>query len=150
MASCVAAGKLLDLSESQLGHAISLALVPQIPLRQTRAGEARRRIGAWLRVSASQVLVVSQIAVSLLLLVEAGLFLRTLTKLNAVELGFNREHLLLVSVNARQAGYQDAALIRYYDNLENRLRGIPGVRAASLSSYALASNSSSSSNGRIV
>jgi 2-methylcitrate dehydratase len=39
VASAVAAGKLLGLTEIELGHAVSLALVPQIPLRQTRAGE---------------------------------------------------------------------------------------------------------------
>lgn len=39
VASAVAAGKLLGLTQAQLGHAVSLALVPQIPLRQTRAGE---------------------------------------------------------------------------------------------------------------
>ena len=67
-------------------------------LKQTRAGESRKRIGGWLRVSLSQLLVVNQIAVSLLLLVAAGLFARTLGKLNSVELGFNREHLLLFGV----------------------------------------------------
>jgi predicted Kef-type K+ transport protein len=75
-------------------------------LKQTRAGESRKRIVAWVRVSLSQVLVVNQFAVSLLLLVAAGLFARTLGKLNSVELGFNREHLLF-GVNARQAGYRD-------------------------------------------
>ena len=57
---------------------------------------------------------VTQIAVSLLLLVAAGLFVRTLTKLNSVELGFNRENLLLFNVNARQAGYRedDDAVLR--------------------------------------
>lgn len=39
VASAVAAGKLLGLTQAQLAHAVSLALVPQIPLRQTRAGE---------------------------------------------------------------------------------------------------------------
>ena len=84
-------------------------------LKQTRAGESRKRIGAWLRVSLSQTLVVTQIAVSLLLLVAAGLFVRTLTKLNSIELGFNQEKLLLFNVNARQAGLQagrDAAVLR--------------------------------------
>ena len=79
-------------------------------LKQTRAGESRKRIGAWLRVSLSQCLVVTQIAVSLLLLVAAGLFVRTLANLNSIDLGFNRERLLLFSVNARQAGYGDEAL----------------------------------------
>jgi predicted permease len=110
-------------------------------LRQTRAGEQRRRIGAWLRVSLSQTLVVTQIAVSLLLLVAAGLFVRTLTKLNSVELGFNQEHLLVFSVNARQAGYRDQALQQYFENLLARLAAIPGVRAATASESALVSHS---------
>ena len=55
-------------------------------LKQTRTGEAKRRVGAWLKVTLSQVLVVTQITVSLLLLVAAGLFARTLAKLNSVEL----------------------------------------------------------------
>ena len=48
---------------------------------------------------------VAQIAISLfLLVVAAGLFVRTLSNLNSIELGFNRERLLLVSMNASQAG----------------------------------------------
>jgi predicted permease len=110
-------------------------------LRQTRAGEQRRRIGAWLRVSLSQTLVATQIAVSLLLLVAAGLFVRTLSKLNSVELGFNREQLLVFSVNARQAGYRNQALQQYFENLLARLSAIPGVRAATASESALVSHS---------
>src|SRR6185436_6123476 len=109
-------------------------------LKQTRAGESRKRMGAWLRVSLSQTLVVTQIAVSLLLLVAAGLFVRTLTKLNSVELGFNREHLLLFSVNARQAGYRDQALARFLENLHARLATIPGVTAVSASNFPMVAN----------
>jgi predicted permease len=110
-------------------------------LKQTRAGETRRRIGARLRVSLSQTLVVSQIAVSLLLLVAAGLFVRTLNNLNSVELGFNRERLLLFNVNPREAGYRDEALARFFASLHARLATIPGVRSATASSYAMVSNS---------
>ena len=110
-------------------------------LKQTRAGESRKRIGGWLRVSLSQLLVVNQIAVSLLLLVAAGLFVRTLDKLNSVELGFNREHLLLFGVNARQAGYRDEALTQFLGNLHERLAAIPGVRSATASDIALVANS---------
>src|SRR6185436_203708 len=106
-------------------------------LKQTRAGESRKRMGAWLRVSLSQTLVVTQIAVSLLLLVAAGLFVRTLTKLNSIELGFNREHLLLFSVNARQAGYRDEALARFFVSLHERLAAIPGVRGATASNMPM-------------
>jgi macrolide transport system ATP-binding/permease protein len=110
-------------------------------LKQTRAAGDRKRIAAWLRVSLSQALVVSQIAVSLLLLVAAGLFVRTLTKLNSVELGFHRDHLLLFSVNARQAGYRDQAIARFFENLHAAVAGIPGVRDASASNLVLVSQS---------
>ncbi len=110
-------------------------------LKQVRAGESRKRIGAWLKVSLSQALVVSQIAVSLLLLVAAGLFIRTLTKLNSVELGFNREHLLLFNVNARQAGYRDQAIAHFFDSLLQRMTTIPGVRSATASNNAMVANS---------
>jgi macrolide transport system ATP-binding/permease protein len=106
-------------------------------LKQMRAGEHRLRFYPWLRVSLSQVLTVSQIAISMLLLVAAGLFVHTLTNLNSIALGFNRESVLLVSVNARQAGYKDDALLRFYHNLLGRFSSLPGVRSASFSNYAL-------------
>ena len=110
-------------------------------LKQTRAGESRKRIGAWLKVSMSQTLVVTQIAVSLLLLVSAGLFVRTLTKLNSIDVGFNRENLLLFNVNARQAGYREEAMPRFFANLHERFASIPGVRSASASNMAMVSHS---------
>jgi predicted permease len=110
-------------------------------MKQTRAGDARKRIGGWLKVSMSQALVVTQIAVSLLLLMAAGLFVRTLAKLNSIEVGFNREHLLLFSVNARQAGYRDAAMARFFEDVHQRLAAVPGVRSASASNMAMVSNS---------
>ncbi len=118
-------------------------------LKQTRGGEQRFRLHSWMRVSLSQVLAVAQIAISLLLLVAAGLFVRTLTNLNSIAVGFNRENLLLVSLNARQAGYKDDALVRFYRDLHARLSGIPGVRSASYCNYALVSGSRSSTDARI-
>jgi macrolide transport system ATP-binding/permease protein len=113
-------------------------------LKQTRSGEQHLRLYPWLRVSLSQVLAVSQIAVSMLLLVAAGLFVHTLTNLNSIALGFNRESLLLVTVNARQAGYKDDALMRFYHDLLGRFSSLPGVRSATLSNYALVSGSRNS------
>jgi ABC-type antimicrobial peptide transport system permease subunit len=107
-------------------------------LKQTRAGERRFRIRGPLRVSLGQVLAVGQIAMSLLLLAWAALFVRTLSNLNSIAVGFNRENLLLVNLNARQAGYKDDGLMRFYHDLQSRLAGLPGVRTASLSNYATA------------
>ena len=118
-------------------------------LKLTRAGEARKRFGTWLKVSLSQVLVVTQIAVSLLLLIAAGLFVRTLAKLNSIEVGFNREHLLLFSVNARQAGYRDRAMARFFEDVHERLAAVPGVRSASASSMAMVSNSVNSTRATV-
>jgi predicted permease len=104
-------------------------------LKRARLAEQRRRFGA------GQVLMSVQIATSLLLLVAAGLFVRTLSNLSAIQLGFNREHLLIFSLNARQAGYQGEGLARFYDTLRARLAAIPGVRGATASSMLLASGS---------
>jgi predicted permease len=113
-------------------------------LKQTRAGQSKRRIGSWMKVSLSQTLVVTQIAVSLLLLVAAGLFVRTLTKLNSVELGFSREKLLLFNVNVRQAGYKPEEMPRFFESLHQRFASIPGVRDATATNYAMVSNSMNS------
>jgi macrolide transport system ATP-binding/permease protein len=104
-------------------------------------GRLRRSL---VRISLGHSLVVAQIAVSLLLLITAGLFVRTLSNLRSVSLGFNRENLLLFRVNAWQAGFRDVALARFYDTLLDRLRAIPGVRKASLSTFALVEGSMSS------
>jgi len=118
-------------------------------LKQTRGSEHRLRLHSWLRMSLSQALAVAQIAISLLLLVAAGLFLHTLTNLNSIALGFNRENLLLFTINAKQAGYKDDALIRFYENLQARLSTMPGVRSVTSSNYALVSNSVNSTGVKI-
>jgi macrolide transport system ATP-binding/permease protein len=108
-------------------------------LKQTRAGEQSLRLHSWFRINLTQVLVVSQIAISLVLLVGAGLFLRTLTNLNSTALGFNSDHVLLFSVNPRQAGYDKEALVRFYESLQSRFSGIPGVRSVTSSNFPLVS-----------
>ena len=105
-------------------------------LKQTRGGEQGSRTHRWLPVSLTQGLAVGQIAMSALLLIAAGVFVRSLSNLNSVQVGFNRENLLLVGVNARQAGYQEDALLRFYSDLRTRFSGLPGVRSASLTDFA--------------
>ena len=81
-------------------------------------------------------LVVFQVALSFLILAAAGLFIRTLSNLQSVQLGFNRESLLLFRLNARQAGHGDADIASFYSDLQKRFLVIPGVRGASLSHVA--------------
>ena len=95
------------------------------------------RTGHGVRPRLGHVLIVAQIAVSLLLVIGAGLFIRTLSNLHSIDVGFNREKILLVSINGRQAGYRDAALARFYAGLLDRFREIPGVRSATASNFPL-------------
>ncbi len=105
-------------------------------LKETRASQPGARHFFW-RISLSQVLVVGQIAISLLMLVAAGLFVRTLSNLQSVELGFNRENVLLFQLNARQAGHGDSEIVQFYGDLRQRFATIPGVRNASLADSSL-------------
>ncbi len=91
------------------------------------------------RRPAQHVLVVAQIALSFLLLVAAGLFVRTLNKLHSVQLGYARENILLFSLNARQAGHRDPEITNFYTDLRSRFESIPGVRSATLSQSSIIS-----------
>lgn len=84
-----------------------------------------------------QVLVVGQMAVLMLLLIGAGLFVRTLANLQSIQVGFNTDNLLLFEVNAPQAGYPEATASTFYADLRRRLSEIPGVCAVTLSHSSL-------------
>jgi predicted permease len=100
------------------------------PLKQSR-----RTAGAVSRLSKG--LVVAQVALSLLLLVGAGLFIRTLYNLQQVNLGFNQENLLLFRLQPEKSGYKDERLAQFYQQLFARLDNLPGVRAATFGRVAL-------------
>ncbi|HEY3738546.1 MAG TPA: ABC transporter permease [Bryobacteraceae bacterium] len=93
--------------------------------------------GMGLRRRAQHILVVAQIAFSFLILVAAGLFVRTLENLHSVQLGYARENILLFTLNARQAGYHDAELVTFYSDLRNRFETIPGVSSATLAQSSI-------------
>src|SRR6058998_2276689 len=100
-------------------------------LQNGRGGGPRRR--------AQHVLVVAQIAISFLILVAAGLFVRTLNKLHSVQLGYARENILLFSLNARQAGHRGPEIAMFYTDLRKRFESIPGVSSATLSQSSIIS-----------
>jgi predicted permease len=97
------------------------------------------------RFNLGSVLVVSQVAVSLVLLVGAGLFARSLIKLQQEDLGFNRDNVLLASIDARLAGYKPAELSALYRQLYDRLSALPNVRSATMASYSPLSGTGTSS-----
>ena len=84
-----------------------------------------------------QVLVVGQMAVLMLLLIGAGLFVRTLSNLHSIQVGFNADNLLLFEINAPQAGYPEATASALYADLRGRLSELPGVRAVTVSHSSL-------------
>jgi len=81
-------------------------------------------------VAPSQLLVISQVALSLLLLVGAGLFVRTLRNLHNLDTGFARENIVLLSLDPASAGYRTPQAPAFYDQLLARVRVLPGVRSA--------------------
>ncbi|HEY6251421.1 MAG TPA: ABC transporter permease [Candidatus Angelobacter sp.] len=81
-------------------------------------------------------LIVSQVALSLVLLVGAGLFLRSLVNLAAVDTGFNRQNVLLFRLDPRSTGItDDPRLVTMYQQVEQRVTSLPGVQAASFSVF---------------
>jgi len=102
-------------------------IAPVNALRQTgRASETRaaRFFGKGL--------VAVQVALSVLLLSSGALFIANLVNLEHVDLGFHGDHVLLVSPDRAPSGYPGERLSRAYQELLDRLAGIPGVRMASL------------------
>lgn len=90
------------------------------------------------RWSLKQTLVSMQVALSLVLLVGAGLFVRTLRNYSTFDPGFDRDHLITVEVDTHLAGYSPAQLTPLYQNLIDRVEAIPGVRSAALLSCDIA------------
>ena len=77
-------------------------------------------------------LVVAQVAASLVLLVGAGLFLRSLVNLTNIDTGFNRRNVLMTSTDATGAGYkEDARLETMMQQVEDRVSALPGLQSAS-------------------
>jgi predicted permease len=104
----------------------------------TSLKQGRRTTGAVSRLSNG--LIVAQVALSLLLLVGAGLFIGTLYNLQRVNLGFNQENLLLFTLQPQQGGYKDERLSQFYQRLFDRLDNLPGVRAATFGRISLIAN----------
>ena len=85
----------------------------------------------------SKALIVGQVAVSLGLLVGAGLLLRTLINLHNVEAGFNQQNLLLFRLDPGLIGYKDARLMNLIERLAEGIEAVPGVRSTTFSRMPL-------------
>ncbi len=138
----------LDLREIGFILAVTLAaglllgLLPSLRLTKADANTGLREEGrgiagsaAWLRVG--RFVVVGQLALSLPLLVGAGLLVRTLINLQNVDVGYAKENLLTVRLDAQAAGYEPEQQTAAFDALLARIRALPGVRAATFSNNGL-------------
>ncbi len=120
-----------------LAPALRATRVEVMPVLKGDQAIDRRPRMRWLRFTLSHALVVSQIAISVLLLVGAGLFVRTLSNLQSVDLGFHQDHVLLFKLNAQQAGHRDPEILSFYGDLQRQFQEIPLVRGATLSNSTL-------------
>ncbi|HEY6372630.1 MAG TPA: FtsX-like permease family protein [Candidatus Sulfotelmatobacter sp.] len=106
-------------------YATRLDLVPSLK-------EGRGAIPGQSRGRLSRALIIGQVALSLVLLVGAGLFLRSLVNHSSVDTGFNKQNVVMTSLDVVGAGYKDdmrrEALM---ERIEERVQSIPGVRGAS-------------------
>ena len=80
--------------------------------------------------------VTTQFVLSLVLLILAGQFARSLHNLRGDEVGFDASHVLMAQVNARGSRYQDEQLGNLYNTIVVRARALPGATFAGLASYA--------------
>jgi predicted permease len=80
-------------------------------------------------------LVVAQVALSLLLLVGAGLFVRTLINLQSLPSGYNQKNVLLISTDVTPTGYQGVQRSVLLREVEEKVKAVPGVQAASFSMF---------------
>ena len=101
----------------------------------------RRRTGAF-----PKVLVAAQTGLSLLLMVGAGLFARSLYNLKSQDMGFRIDHLLAFDINPKLNGYTSTQIFSLYDRLFSAIRSEPGVRAVAYSRLGLLAGDSAGSN----
>jgi predicted lysophospholipase L1 biosynthesis ABC-type transport system permease subunit len=96
------------------------------------AGSRRSRLG--------NLLVIGQVALSVIVLVGASLLLHSLVNLETFDVGFDRDHVLLVSMNAHQAA-RSPNLAAFDEQFLDRVKNLPSVRSASISGFSPISGS---------
>jgi predicted permease len=101
----------------------------------TRSGHAG---GKWFSIG--NALVVAQVALAIVVLVGAGLLVRTLANLRNIDVGFDAHNILIFGINPELVGYKGAQVDSFYRDLQGRLAETPGVKSASYSMLPLLNN----------
>lgn len=121
---------------------LAFGLVPafrstRLDINRSLAANARNSIGGRGRVRTGRILVVVQVALSLVLLMGGALFVRSLQNMLLQNLGYDRDHLLMVSVDPAAAGYKASVLPAMYERLRAELRTVPAVRSVTVAAEDL-------------
>jgi predicted permease len=115
-------------------------LVPAVQASRTNLSaaikEKSRTRSGFLRFSLSSLMVVMQVGLSMVLLTGAGLFTRSLVKLQNEDVGFDRNNIVVLGIDPRLAGYKPAQLTTLYTQLLDRLGSVPQVKSVSMATYA--------------
>ncbi len=126
--------------------AILFGLIPALKSSRINIAETLRAAGRGTTgrrgFSTTQGLVIGQISLSLVLLIGANLFARSLMNLEGMQLGFNQQNVLLARVNARLAGYKPEEAGALYRKLCEQMNTLPGVSSATIARYSPLSGSS--------
>jgi predicted permease len=120
----------------------------RVDLASTLKENARSVVGSGKgagRWPVAKMLVVGQFALSLLLLTCAGLFVRTLQNLERLDLGVDRDHILMLRVDPVAAGYTGDRLMAFPARFLERMRAIPGASAVTYSENGIFSDTESDS-----
>lgn len=124
-----------------VGTGILFGLAPAFRLTCVELGAALKadscNVHGRSRINLNKMLVSSQVALSLLLIVGAGLFGRSLRNLWHLDSGFDRQHLLTVEIDPQSVGYAPAQLGDIFRRLVERLEAVPGVRSAAIAGCGL-------------
>ena len=118
---------------------VLFSLVPTLQLRRPDLSSALRQntgTSTSSLLGLRRVVVCLQIGLSVLLLVGAGLFVRTMQNLRSVDLGFNTSHLVTFGINPKLSGYPSAAVPALHQHVIDTLAALPGVQSVGASSLA--------------
>jgi len=136
-------GVKLDLRILSFAAAVSMltglifGLVPALKASRSNFNDAlktsgRDEMGSHYRTRVRSLLVISEIAFSLVLLTGAGLMIDSLRNLLGVNLGFNPDHVITMRLSLPEARYSIAQTAAFYEQLQDRVRGLPGVQAVAI------------------
>src|SRR5262245_17626618 len=123
---------------------IVFGIAPALRATAVNVSDALKQTGRSVTGARSRLgksLLVVQVAVSLMLLVGSGLFLRTLHNLRQVDVGFNPQNLLLFRISPSLLRYDEQRQRALYSQLREKIGGVPGVRGVAMSNPALLSGS---------